>query len=204
MSSLNNLNYFEIILLDINATIDKNKIICTTKNLYDAKYCAISYRWGELQEQLVKTPKYTAYVTSFDIEDLYKLCNYIKVNFNKSYLWIDSISINQLDWENKKQTIYRMNEIYKNAEKVICVPDLHKKYLINNDVNNLCYTFLRKNISTFKKILNDKELQDKIKLCMEKTDNICYVFFTKIKTYKIKKNKYKYDILYIKLDYIYS
>lgn len=59
-------------------------------------------------------------------------------------MWIDSISINQSDWENKKQTIYKMNEIYETAEKVICVPDLHKRYLLDNVANIEYYKFLKK------------------------------------------------------------
>ncbi|CAO3638433.1 unnamed protein product [Cunninghamella blakesleeana] len=64
---------FDLILLNIKESChDLTKTKCVKKNMYDSdlKYIAISYRWGELNEQLVKTPGYTAHITSFDLFEL--------------------------------------------------------------------------------------------------------------------------------------
>lgn len=196
-----NIDYFEIVLIDINSTIKNknNKIICVKKNLYDLniKYFAVSYRWGELCEQLVQTPDYIAHVTSFLLQDLFVLCSYIKKTFNIPYLWIDGISINQSDFENKKQTIYKMDKIYSIAEKVICVPDLHKEYLLMNIANVEYYIFLKSNISIFKKILNDIQLQKMLTYYIEGNDNILSKIKLYIKLKKLNINKINYILNWI-------
>ncbi|KAI9300694.1 hypothetical protein BJ944DRAFT_272599, partial [Cunninghamella echinulata] len=119
-----------------------SEIKCVKKKMNDKdlKYIAISYRWGELNEQLVKTPDYTAHITSFDFQDFIKLCYFIKTEQdlkNIQYLWIDAISINQQDYEQKKETILKMTDIYKRATYILAVPDLHYTYLQNNPANRL-------------------------------------------------------------------
>ncbi|CAO3637472.1 unnamed protein product [Cunninghamella blakesleeana] len=115
-------------------------ITCIKKNMYDKKlkYIAISYRWGELNEQQVETPDYTAHITSFDLVDLKNLCQ----NINKEpslkkirYLWIDAISVDQQNEEKRKKTILKMNQIYQNATCILAIPDLHKEYLLKNPAN---------------------------------------------------------------------
>ncbi|CAO3653425.1 unnamed protein product [Cunninghamella echinulata] len=112
------------------------------------KYIAISYRWGELDEQLVKTPDYTAHITSFNLYDLSALCEYIQFEPDLkgiSYLWIDAISVDQQNDERKKETILKMSTIYKNASYILAVPDLHSEYLWKNPANidkiNLIQTY---------------------------------------------------------------
>lgn len=111
MDFKNKEKHFEIVVIDIYKTVENSelnndpnddydyKFVCINKNMYDNnfKYCCISYRWGEVREQLVKTNNYIANVTSFHLKDLYMLCCYIKNKFEIKYLWIDSISINQSD-----------------------------------------------------------------------------------------------------------
>ncbi|CAO3649499.1 unnamed protein product [Cunninghamella blakesleeana] len=120
--------------------MNNNVVVCVKKNMYDKelKYIAVSYRWGELNEQLVKTPDYTAHITSFSVDDLKDLCHLITGEPHLSkipYLWIDAISVNQHDHMNKKSTILKMSEIYKRANYILAVPDLHKSYLIKNPAN---------------------------------------------------------------------
>ncbi|CAO3637306.1 unnamed protein product [Cunninghamella blakesleeana] len=108
--------------------------------MYDSnvKYIAISYRWGELNEQLVETPDYTAFVTSFDVCHLEHLCLYISYDpdlCNMNYLWIDAISIDQQNQTRKTETILKMNQIYQNASYILAVPDLHREYLWKNTTN---------------------------------------------------------------------
>ncbi|CAO3637174.1 unnamed protein product [Cunninghamella blakesleeana] len=113
---------------------------CVKRNMYDPdlEYIAISYRWGELNEQLVVTPDYTAHITSFNVLDLMELCNRIKYEPDLKhipYLWIDAISVDQQNKERKKETILKMNQIYKNATYILAVPDLHMEYLMKNTAN---------------------------------------------------------------------
>ncbi|CAO3638502.1 unnamed protein product [Cunninghamella blakesleeana] len=103
----------------------------------DLKYVAIPYRWGELDEQLVETPDYTAHITSFDLYHLNVICLCIKREpdlKNIPYLWIDAISVDQQKHRKKKEIILKMNQIYKNATYIVAVPDLHKRYLEKNTV----------------------------------------------------------------------
>ncbi|KAI9303378.1 hypothetical protein BJ944DRAFT_268527 [Cunninghamella echinulata] len=111
------------------------------KNMYEQnlKYIAISYRWGELQEQLVKAPDYIARINSFDLFDFYFIYSQIERDPDLKgirYLWIDAISVGQYNNdEKKKETILQMTEIYKRATYILAVPDLHKEYLWRNPAN---------------------------------------------------------------------
>ncbi|CAO3637990.1 unnamed protein product [Cunninghamella blakesleeana] len=130
---------FDLILVDIrNSKLFDIK--CVKKNMYDEelKYICISYRWGELNEQLVKTPDYTAHITSFVLADLKQLCHSISHDPDLKeirYLWIDAISVDQQHHSRKKETILKMNQIYKKASYIIAVPDLHMEYLWKNPAN---------------------------------------------------------------------
>ncbi|CAO3615624.1 unnamed protein product [Cunninghamella echinulata] len=138
------LDYFkkkdlDLVLVDIHKSV-YSEIKCVKKKLNDKglKYIAISYRWGELNEQLVKTPDYTAHITSFDFREFINLCYFIKAEKdlkNIQYLWIDAISINQQSHEQKKETILKMSDIYKRATHILAVPDLHYRYLMKNPAN---------------------------------------------------------------------
>ncbi|CAO3630791.1 unnamed protein product [Cunninghamella blakesleeana] len=125
-------NEFDIILVDIKETEKARSVICVKKNLNqkDFKYMIVSYRQGELEEQLLKTPDYTAHITSFDLWDLKKLCTFVKYEPELKkipYLWIDAISIDQFNPSKQKETLLKMNLIYKKSSYFLAVPDLHLK-----------------------------------------------------------------------------
>ncbi|CAO3653753.1 unnamed protein product [Cunninghamella echinulata] len=137
---------FELVLVDIEKSASSSNdflnpnITCIKKSIYDndLKYISISYRWGEYNEQLVRTPDYTAHITSFNIFHLSCLCSHIQMDPDLKeirYLWIDAISVDQQNHEKKKETILKMTEIYKKATYILAVPDLHFSYLEVNPSN---------------------------------------------------------------------
>ncbi|CAO3653320.1 unnamed protein product [Cunninghamella echinulata] len=131
---------YDLVLVDIWDTYYKGDIKCVKRNIYDPdlQYIAISYRWGELDEQQVNTPDYTAHITSFAIDDLERLCKYIKMESDLKeiqYLWIDAISIDQQNQEKRKEAILYMSDIYKQSAYILAVPDLHMTYLYRNPAN---------------------------------------------------------------------
>ncbi|CAO3649886.1 unnamed protein product [Cunninghamella blakesleeana] len=141
---------FELVLVDLKKTAEGVDIMSVKKNMYDKdlKYITISYRWGEVTEQLVKTPDYIAHITSFDLSHLRFLCCHINQEPDLKeipYLWVDAISINQLNHARKKETILKMSDIYKRATYILAVPDLHYIHLSNNvanaDVINLIHKY---------------------------------------------------------------
>ncbi|CAO3650375.1 unnamed protein product [Cunninghamella blakesleeana] len=164
---------FELTLVDIKNT-RYSEIKCVKKNINekDLKYIAISYRWGELDEQQVQTPDYTAHITSFHLWDLVRLC----LNISKEqdlkeirYLWIDAISVNQQHPINKKETLLKMNHIYKKASYIVAIPDLHQFYLrknlLNNEIMNLIWEkqdILLKNISHYHHKNNKQEIKNNV------------------------------------------
>lgn len=173
---------FEIILVDINETINNNEIICIKKKLYETNfnYVAISYRWGELDEQFISTPDYMACITSFSIKDFLSLCQFIrkKDEYNKdiNYIWIDAICVNQKNYEKRKETIYRMSDIYNYSKMVICVPDLHIEYLKKNPMNEYILNKIRKyNEEINYIIINNYFIEDEYEeyQCLDK--NVKYI-----------------------------
>ncbi|KAI9303433.1 hypothetical protein BJ944DRAFT_268425 [Cunninghamella echinulata] len=140
----------EITLVDISNT-HMNRIRCVKEDLYNEslKYIAISYRWGQvLPKQHVKTPDYTAEVTSFSLSDLFELIFYIRKEpdlKNIPYLWIDAISIDQQNEHHLKSALYHMATIYKRAAYLLAVPDLHLECLKINIANQLSIDLIMKN-----------------------------------------------------------
>ncbi|CAO3652102.1 unnamed protein product [Cunninghamella blakesleeana] len=131
---------YDLVLVDIWETKKNRTIVSIKKNLYDEdlKYISISYRWGEMEEQLLETPDYTAHVTSFHLSHLENLCKHITNEPELKeirYLWIDAISVNQQNHERKKETILKMNQIYQKASFILAVPDMHRYYLFNHPLN---------------------------------------------------------------------
>ncbi|KAI9301090.1 hypothetical protein BJ944DRAFT_239544 [Cunninghamella echinulata] len=165
---------FELVFVDIGGTAEgyychetattmttqKKGLNCIKRNIYDKdlKYIAISYRWGELNEQLVKTPEYTAHVTSFAKDDFEILVDFIKKEPDLKeirYVWIDAISIDQQHHNRKKETILQMSEIYQKATYILAIPDLHLKYLYNNPANDDALRSILLNSKTiYESILN--------------------------------------------------
>ncbi|CAO3652640.1 unnamed protein product [Cunninghamella blakesleeana] len=105
--------------------------------MYDVnlKYIAISYRWGEVVEQLVQTPDYTAHVTSFNLNDLISLYFFFYIQNdpdikNIPYLWVDAISRNDTF------------DIYKNNN--IIHKDIFHSFIgkSNNDNKNTISNFI--------------------------------------------------------------
>ncbi|CAO3638494.1 unnamed protein product [Cunninghamella blakesleeana] len=155
---------FDLILVDINESSSiLSTMKCVKKNMYDpdSKYIAISYRWGELNEQLLKTPDYTAHITSFNLVDLKLLCKSIKSDPELKeipYLWIDAISVDQHNHSRKKDTILKMNQIYKKATYILAVPDLHYSYLLKHPANKEILDLIRYDYykTIYKEIANNK------------------------------------------------
>lgn len=87
-----------------------------------------------------------ACVTSFNLYDFKTLCEDIYKKYNNSieYIWIDTICINQKNYEKRKETIYRMSDIYKYSSNIICVPDLHIGYLKKNPSNTYIIDKIKK------------------------------------------------------------
>ncbi|KAI8338694.1 hypothetical protein BC941DRAFT_501817 [Chlamydoabsidia padenii] len=154
---------FTIILVDIKKAAEQRRIECVKKQLYycdsndddednddeDFSYVALSYRWGELGEQLIAAgDDYQAHITSFQLLHFYDLCKSIMqepdmVDIN--YVWVDAICVDQRNRERRKATIYRMNDIYKCASWIIAVPDLHSFYLsISTTANNEMMNIVKK------------------------------------------------------------
>ncbi|ORZ16236.1 hypothetical protein BCR42DRAFT_32285 [Absidia repens] len=110
------------------------------------RYCAISYRWGEVPEQVAVTPDYVAHVTSFALADLELLCGQLLVSAdeNVDYVWVDAVSIDQRNDKARKTAIRQMNNIYHHATMILAVPDLHLGYLKLNPANKSILTHIRK------------------------------------------------------------
>ncbi|CAO3651517.1 unnamed protein product [Cunninghamella blakesleeana] len=140
----------DLVLVDIKESWETEHIKCVKKNMYDSdlKYVVISYRWGEVEEQLLKTPDYTARITSFYLYHLAKLCKYINHEpdlKNIPYLWIDTISVDQQNQKRKKDTILKMSQIYEMATYVLAVPDMHYRYLCDNTANQDVFKLILEN-----------------------------------------------------------
>ncbi|KAI8079848.1 uncharacterized protein BX664DRAFT_388822 [Halteromyces radiatus] len=128
---------FNIVLVDIQKTAEENRVCCEEVELLGGllvDYIALSYRWGELDEQFVPaTDDYYAQITSFHLDDFYRLCRRMLNEPDLKeikYVWVDAICIDQGDDHRKKAIIYRMTDIYLNATYIVAVPDLHKESLI--------------------------------------------------------------------------
>ncbi|CAO3648789.1 unnamed protein product [Cunninghamella echinulata] len=135
---------FNLVLVDMWDIKYNGDFTCVKKNMYEKglQYITISYRWGEWDEQLLKTPDYKAHITSFDLWDLGVLCEHIRKEPDLKdiqYLWVDAISVDQQNHERKKETILQMSNIYKRATYILAVPDLHLRHLKINPAN---FTFL--------------------------------------------------------------
>ncbi|ORZ07330.1 hypothetical protein BCR42DRAFT_152521 [Absidia repens] len=135
---------FQIVLVDIDIAANHGAIICVEKplelNAEELNFVALSYRWGELQEQVIDTHlDYLATITSFDLDDLFKLCKMMTFEPDMEsiqYLWVDAICVDQTNYERRKATIHRMSEIYEKATYILAVPDLHKQHLMNVSLVN--------------------------------------------------------------------
>ncbi|ORZ04096.1 hypothetical protein BCR42DRAFT_497111 [Absidia repens] len=126
---------FQVVLVDIEKTVADKVIHCVKKTLEDddLKYVALSYRWGELHETLVDTGVgYTASITSFHLDDFYKLCYTMTLESDMKdikYLWVDAICVDQNNPVRRKATIYQMSNIYDRATYILAVPDLPLTYI---------------------------------------------------------------------------
>ncbi|CAO3601342.1 unnamed protein product [Absidia cylindrospora] len=133
---------FQIALVDIEEAAKNHRIHCVEAPLEASEeddealeYVALSYRWGELHETVIDTQlEYTASITSFALNDFYKLCNMMTHESDLKhikYVWVDAICVDQVNYERRKATIYRMTNIYEQARYIVAVPDLHAAHLRN-------------------------------------------------------------------------
>ncbi|CAO3593552.1 unnamed protein product [Absidia cylindrospora] len=125
---------FQVVLVDIKKAARNRKIHCVEKSLEgDLKFVALSYRWGELHEKMVDTQVgYLASITSFDMDDFYYLCSMMTKEADlkdMDYVWVDAICVDQTNDERRKTTIHQMSNIYKHANYILAVPDLHLAHL---------------------------------------------------------------------------
>ncbi|ORZ07349.1 hypothetical protein BCR42DRAFT_495927 [Absidia repens] len=134
---------FQVVLVDIGEAA-RREIHCTETPLEECaeelSFVALSYRWGEVQEQVVDTELgYLASITSFALDDFYDLCSMMRKEPNlKSikYVWVDAICVDQTNYERRKATIHQMSNIYEKAAYILAVPDLHKRHLMNVSSEN--------------------------------------------------------------------
>ncbi|ORZ07393.1 hypothetical protein BCR42DRAFT_495953 [Absidia repens] len=130
---------FHVVLIDIEKTAELESVHCVEKplegDIEELSFVALSYRWGELQEQSIDTKcGYIASITSFALDDFYSLCRaMMKEPDLKSikYVWVDAICVDQTNYERRKATIHQMSNIYEKATYILAVPDLHKQHLTN-------------------------------------------------------------------------
>ncbi|CAO3635317.1 unnamed protein product [Cunninghamella echinulata] len=137
----------DITVIDIKKTLEQNRIQCITKPMKEINYITISYRWGELQEQIVPTTVYKSHVTSFAIQDFYLLCQLLQKEQDLQqvpYVWVDTISIDQQNIVQRKATIRHMDQIYEQASFIIAVPDLHYAHLSVNSANHHHFQLIKK------------------------------------------------------------
>ncbi|ORZ02110.1 hypothetical protein BCR42DRAFT_200325 [Absidia repens] len=132
---------FQVVLVDIKKAAEDNIIHCVKKPLEenDLKFVALSYRWGELHETLIDTGVgYTATITSFDLNDFYRLCEMMTIESDTKhidYVWVDAICVDQSPAK-RKATIHQMSNIYNRATYILAVPDLHVTYLKGVSLKN--------------------------------------------------------------------
>ncbi|ORZ04093.1 hypothetical protein BCR42DRAFT_444316 [Absidia repens] len=102
-------------------------IRCVKKPLEEnnLEFVALSYRWGELHETHIDTGVgYTASITSFALDDFYRLCEMMTVESDTmhiDYVWVDAICVDQSPAK-RKATIYQMSNIYDRATYILAVP----------------------------------------------------------------------------------
>ncbi|ORZ08214.1 hypothetical protein BCR42DRAFT_425469 [Absidia repens] len=138
---------FGIVLVNIKKAAEERTIHCEKKGLDgETSYVALSYRWGELDEQIVAaTDDYHARIVSFQLDDFFKLCEAMQREPDLQhieYVWVDTLCVDQENVEKRKATIYHMNEIYLRAVAIVAVPDLHAAHIsattsANRDAMNL-------------------------------------------------------------------
>ncbi|ORZ07342.1 hypothetical protein BCR42DRAFT_456011 [Absidia repens] len=135
---------FHVVLVDIGIAAQGERIHCIETPLEEcaeeSRFVALSYRWGEIQEQVLDTGLgYLASITSFALEDFCMLCKMMMrepdFRFIK-YVWVDAICVDQINYERRKATIHQMSNIYEKAAYILAVPDLHKKHLLNVSTEN--------------------------------------------------------------------
>lgn len=80
-----------------------------------AKYTALSYTWGDLQEKQSITLNCNVFTVT---KNLLVALQHLRSENESLTLWIDAICINQEDIDERTQQVKQMVEIYKNATQV--------------------------------------------------------------------------------------
>ncbi|CAO3601445.1 unnamed protein product [Absidia cylindrospora] len=125
---------FHVVLVDIEKAAKDKEIHCVETPLEgNVSFVALSYRWGELEEETVATKAgYVATVKSFSMYDFYELCRMMAKEPDLQsikYVWVDALCVDQSNDERRKATIYQMTNIYERAAYIVAVPDLHQQHL---------------------------------------------------------------------------
>ncbi|ORZ08201.1 hypothetical protein BCR42DRAFT_495648 [Absidia repens] len=132
---------FHIVLIDIKKVVEEGEIHCVEKSLdaVDLRFVALEYGDGngDIDETTVDTDLgYVASVTAFGLDDFYTLCKMMTRECDLkfiNYVWVDTICVDQTNYQRRKMTIYRMNDIYEKASFIVVVPDLHLSCLLESD-----------------------------------------------------------------------
>ncbi|KAF7722193.1 hypothetical protein EC973_003547 [Apophysomyces ossiformis] len=146
----------EIVLLDTLSDLNDIKCISVPFDEDVPEYYAVSYRWGVHPEWKAQTPNYDASITSISQENLIKLCLLYQRKIR--YLWIDVVCINQADKKHRKMAIKNMDNFYRQAKRIIAVPDLCycSEYPLMGDVAksdiDLALYEIRKKVSKVSKL----------------------------------------------------
>ncbi|ORZ11555.1 hypothetical protein BCR42DRAFT_469313 [Absidia repens] len=145
--------HVDIVLVNIKKAAEERYIYCEKKSLDDGPaYVALSYRWGELDEQMVAaTDDYHARIVSFKLDDFFTLCQAMQHEPDLQhidYVWVDAFCVDQEHVDKRRATIYRMTDIYLGARVILAVPDLHASHLsasttANRDVMQLITKYRR-------------------------------------------------------------
>ncbi|CAO3652009.1 unnamed protein product [Cunninghamella blakesleeana] len=156
---------FDLVLVDMHASYNMEQIVSVKRNMYNSnlKYIAISYRWGELPEELIETPDYTALIKSFKSSHLLHFCDWIMEDPDLKgiqYLWIDVISVDQQNKVGKQGTILKMRQIYEMAAYILAIPDLHYEHLYKNTANSEMMDLIYKHSEVIHQDIYDSTTND--------------------------------------------
>ncbi len=112
-------NSKEIRLALIQPEIDSPDINCSLEHAFLGErppYEALSYNWGDPSDTVdIKLNGHPFPVT----RNLATSLQYLRKDTAVTKLWIDAISINQKDFQEKNSQLLQMKEIYETANKIV-------------------------------------------------------------------------------------
>jgi hypothetical protein len=136
----------------------EHPIICHLQTFYDSEQPhseALSYSWGDAtQLSLISLNGLDFQVT----KNLESALRYLRRPEQERRLWIDAISINQLDLDEKSEIVRHMYVCYNHAEQTII-------WLGHEDENTgLGFDLIRTAGTNFKDVYTDEKVDDAIDL----------------------------------------